>query len=426
MTVTDVSDVDLVDPAIYVDGVPHDVFAELRARGGVHRHRPVEIMPGRRPVGFWSVVGHTEIQQANRDWETFTARHNVVIDPAPSDHSGSMLVSMDPPAHTRLRRLVTAGFTPRMIGRLEDHIAERSRRILDDAAAKGDCDFVADVAYQLPMHVIADIVGIPESDRAHIFTCTDATLRGFVPGGGISEAESNEAMLELFRYAQELTELRRRKPADDVWTIIAHAEIEDDDGNTTSVEGVELETFFMILSIAGSETTRNALTQGLMALLDHPDQLADVRAHPEVLPTATDEIIRWASPVLFFARSATRDVELGGARIEAGDRVVLWYPSGNRDERAFDDPFRFDVRRSPNPHVSFGGGGPHYCLGANLAKKEVEVMTGMLVERFDIERTGPPVWLNAGAAHNVGVSIDSLPVRLTEREEWRRRDSNPH
>jgi cytochrome P450 len=311
--------------------------------------------------------------------------------------------------------LITAGFTPRMIGRLEEHISERTRRILDAAERKIDCDFVRDVAYQLPMHVIADIVGIPEDDREHIFTCTDASLRGFVPDSGVSETERNQASLELFRYAEELTARRRREPADDVWTIIATAEIEDDDGNVTTVEGVELETFFMILTIAGSETTRNALTQGLMALLDHPDQLADLRAHPDLLPTATDEIIRWASPVLFFARSATRQVELGGETIEAGDRVVLWYPSGNRDERVFDDPFRFDVRRSPNPHVSFGGGGPHYCLGANLARKEVEVMTGMLVDRFDIERTGEPVWLNAGAAHNVGVSIDSLPVRLTPR-----------
>ncbi len=152
-----------------------------------------------------------------------------------------------------------------------------------------------------------------------------------------------------------------------------------------------------------------------MALLDHPEQLDDLRAHPELIHQTADEIIRWASPVLFFARSATRRTELGGATIEAGDRVVLWYPSGNRDEQVFDDPFRFDIRRDPNPHVSFGGGGPHYCLGANLARKEVEVMIGMLAEGYDVERTGDPVWLNAGPVHNVGVSIDSLPVRLTAR-----------
>jgi cytochrome P450 len=265
------------------------------------------------------------------------------------------------------------------------------------------------------MHVIADIVGIAEDDREHIFTCTDAMLRGFVPGTDVTADDRNAASAELFRYAHELTELRRREPADDVWTQIASAQIEDEDGQVTGVEGVELETFFMILTIAGSETTRNALTQGLLALLDHPEQLDDLRANPEVLPSATDEIIRWASPVLFFARSATCRTELGGETIEEGDRVVLWYPSGNRDERVFDEPFRFDVRRDPNPHVSFGGGGPHYCLGANLARKEIEVMMGMLVDRVDVERTGDPVWLNAGPAHNVGVSIDSLPVRLAAR-----------
>jgi cytochrome P450 len=415
VTLTGVSEIDLVDPALYAGGVPHDLFTELRAGGGVHRHRAVSILPGAAPVPFWSVVRHAEIQQANRDWESFTATHNVVIDPAPSEHSGSMLVSMDPPEHTRLRRLITAGFTPRMIGRLEDHIAERSRRILEAAASKGDCDFVHDIAYQLPMHVIADIVGIPDEDRAHIFTCTDKSLRGFVPGAGISPAERHAASLELFSYAQQLTALRRSEPSDDVWTLIANAEIEDEAGNVTSVEGVELETFFMILTIAGSETTRNALTQGLLALLDHPDRLDDLRAHPELVPSAADEIIRWASPVLFFARSATRDVELGGVTIGAGDRVVLWYPSGNRDERVFDEPFRFDVRRDPNPHVSFGGGGPHYCLGANLARKEIEVMIGMLVEGYDVDRTGDPAWLSAGPVHNVGVSIDSLPVRLAAR-----------
>jgi len=415
VTTVDTSEIDLVDRSLYRDGVPHDVFAELRARGAVHRHRPAQILPGGPEIEFWSVVRHAEIQQANRDWQTFTATRGVVIEPAPPQRAGDMLVSMDPPDHTRLRRLISAGFTPRMIGKLEAHIADRTRRILDAAAEQRDCDFVRDIAYQLPMHVIADIVGIPEEDRPQIFTCTDAVLRGFVPESGLTDADRFEAAAELFRYAHELTDLRRREPADDVWTLIAHARIEDEDGNVTTVEGIELETFFMILSIAGSETTRNALSQGLLALLDHPDQLDDLRAHPEALPSATEEIIRWASPALFFARTATRTTELGGVTIEEGDRVVLWYPSGNRDERVFEDPFRFDVRRDPNPHVSFGGGGPHHCLGANLARKEIEVMVGQLIERFDVECIGPPVWLNAGPAHNVGVSVDALPVRLTER-----------
>jgi cytochrome P450 len=315
-----------------------------------------------------------------------------------------MLVSMDPPDHTRLRRLITAGFTPRMIGKLEEHIAARTTAILDAAEAAGTCDFVRDIAYQLPMHVIADIVGIPEDDRPWVFERTDLMLRALDPHNDLTADDQRAAQVDLFRYAQELGERKRQEPADDVWTILA-----------SNIEGFELEMFFIILSIAGSETTRNALSQGLMALLDHPDQIDALRADPTLAGPATEEIIRWSSPVLFFGRTATKDVELGGARISKGDRVVLWYPSGNRDERAFDRPFEFDIRRDPNPHVSFGGGGPHYCLGASLAKKEVAVLTSALLQRFDVRLAGEPEWAGAGPVHNVGVSIDHLPIELRAR-----------
>ena len=190
-----------------------------------------------------------------------------------------------------------------------------------------------------------------------------------------------------------------------MWTILAGTELSE----------FELDLFFLILTLAGSETTRNAISQGLVALLDHPDQLQQLRDDPSLLGSATDEMIRWASPVLYFGRVATRDVELGGEQIRKGDRVVMWYPSGNRDDAAFADPYRFDIARTPNPHVSFGGGGPHYCLGASLAKKEVHVMMGALLERFDIEAAGPPRWSGSGPVHNVGVSIDHLPVKLVAR-----------
>jgi len=399
-----VSDIDLIDPASYEHGVPHELFTELRARGAVHRHRPTTVVPGLPEVSFWSVVRHAEIQAANRDWETFTATESVTIPPSPMDRHGTMLVSMDPPDHTKLRRLITAGFTPRMIGKLEDHIAARTDAILDAAGDMGTCDFVSDIAYQLPMHVIADIVGIPEEDRDWVFERTDVMLRALDPHNDLTSDDQRAVQVDLFRYAQELGARKRAEPADDVWTILAQ-----------HIDGFELEMFFIILSIAGSETTRNALSQGLMALLAHPDQLEELRSDPSLMPKATEEIIRWASPVLFFGRSATKDVELGGAPIEAGDRVVLWYPSGNRDERAFDRPFEFDIHRDPNPHVSFGGGGPHYCLGASLAKKEVAVLTEAVLRRFDVELVGEPAWAGAGPVHNVGVSIDRLPVRLTAR-----------
>lgn len=410
-----VSDIDLVDPTSYRDGIPHDLFTTLRDAGAVHRHQRVAVLPGDEPVQFWSVVRHAEIQQANRDWETFTSTDSVTIPPSPADRQGHMLVSMDPPDHTRLRRLITAGFTPRMIGKLEADIAERSRQILDDAGALGRCDFVRDIAYQLPMHVIADIVGIPEQDRPWIFERTDVTLRALQPTSELTPADARAAQIELFQYARDLTEAKRNDPADDVWTLIAQAEITDDDGRVHRLEGLELEMFFVILAIAGSETTRNALTQGLVALLDHPDQLERLRHQPELIRGAAEEIIRWSSPVLFFGRTATRDTELGGVQIAAGDRVVLWYPSGNRDERVFERPFDFDIERDPNPHVSFGGGGPHFCLGANLARKEIEVLTAMVIDRFDVTVVGDPVWSGGGPVHNVGVSIDELPVELRVR-----------
>jgi cytochrome P450 len=409
------SEIDLIDPSAYEGGVPHERFSELRAAGAVHRHPPVRVLPDQPEVSFWSVVRHAEVQQANRDWETFTATESVTIAPSPADRQGHMLVSMDPPDHTRLRRLITAGFTPRMIGALEGHIATRTDRILDDAAAMGTCDFVRDIAYQLPMHVIADIVGIPENDRPWVFERTDLVLRALDPHNDLTPEDQLGAQVDLFRYASELTERKRREPADDVWTLIAQAEVPGDDGAPTRLEGLELEMFFVILAIAGSETTRNALSQGLMALLDHPDQLADLRADPGLLPRATEEIIRWSSPVLFFGRTATRDVELGGAAIARGDRVILWYPSANRDSLVFDDPFGFDIRRDPNPHVSFGGGGPHFCLGANLARKEVQVLTGAVLDRFDVRLAGAPQWVGAGPVHNVGVSIDHLPIELRQR-----------
>jgi cytochrome P450 len=411
----DTADLDLTDLAAYHEGVPHERFTELRAAGGVHRHRPATLSEDQVPMSFWSVVRHAEIQQANRDWETFTASESVGIWPSLPDRHNHTLVSMDPPDHTRMRRLITAGFTPRMIGRLESLISARSASILDAAGAAGRCDFVRDVAYQLPMHVIADIVGIPEAERPWVFERTDLMLRCLDPANDHTMDEHRHVQAELFGYAHELTDRKRREPADDVWTLIAQAELPGEDGVVHRLEGIELEMFFVILTLAGSETTRNAISQGLLALLGHPDQLADLRADPGLLPVATEELIRWASPVLFFGRTATRDTQLGGQHIAAGDRVVLWYPSGNRDERAFVDPFRFDIRRDPNPHVSFGGGGPHFCLGANLARKEVEVLVGSLLRRFDVELTGEPAWVGAGPIHNVGVSIDHLPVRLTPR-----------
>lgn len=397
-------DTDLTDPALYANGFPHDLFTELRGRGPVHRHHAVQDRPAIPPIPFWSIVTHPEIQQANRDWKTFGAAGGPMMAPDPLLSAGRTLVSMDPPDHAEMRRIITSEFTPRMIGRLEQLIAERTRVILANAATGQTCDFVGDIAYQVPMHLIADIVGIPESDRPWVFERTDLLLRTGNPYNGYSEQDRLGYQVELFEYAQRLSAHKREQPADDVWTKLAGR-----------LDGFELDMFFLILSIAGSETTRNALTQGLIALLHCPGQLAELRAHPELAVTAADEAIRWASPVLFFGRTANTDVTIGGQDIAAGDRVLFWYPSGNRDETVFADPFRFDIRRSPNPHLSFGGGGVHFCLGANLARKEVQVVFAALATGYDIELDGEPVWAGGGPVHNVGIGIDRLPVRLSPR-----------
>jgi cholest-4-en-3-one 26-monooxygenase len=396
-------DLDLTDTNLYRGGFPHDVFTELRQQGKVLRHPRVAIPQFDTEIEFWAVLTHSEIQQANRDWETFSARDGHSIVPQPPERRGKMLITMDPPEHARMRRLISAGFTPKTISELETRIRQRSTKILDDAARRPEVDFVSDIAFQLPMHVIADIVGIAEEDRSEVFGHADIVMRALDPTEGISMDERRQAELGLFEFAHRLTAAKRADPADDVWTILASGELED----------IELCLFFMVLALAGSETTRNGLSQGLMALLAHPDQMATLRDDPATLPLATEELLRWSSPVICFGRTVTRDVELGGQQLKAGDRLGLFYPSGNRDPEVFENPFRFDIRRSPNPHLAFGGGGPHFCLGASLARIQTRVMMGEIAHRFpSIEIVGQPRWTSTGPINNVGVAVKSLPVRL--------------
>jgi len=412
-TTASVEQVDLTDRTLYRAGVPHEVFTALRAAGPLHRHHKLTASGADFP--FWSVVKHREIQAVSRDIETFTAGDGPGIEPASFYRDAGMIVAVDPPEHARLRRLISSGFTPRMVSRLESMIAERAERILDEVVEGGVdvVDFVSELAFPLPMHVIADIVGIPEADRPWVFSRTEAMLRAFDPSADEGDEDPRPAQIELYEYAHRLSEEKRAHPTDDVWSILVNAELEGDDGETWNLSVGELDGFFMILTIAGSETTRNALSQGLMELVHHPDQIAALRDDPGLLPGAAEEVLRWSSPALMFGRTATRDVELGGQQVAAGDRLILWYPSANRDEDVFDDPVNFDVTRYPNPHVAFGGGGAHHCLGANLAKKEIQVMLGALVRRFpQLEVVGEPRWSGAGPAHNVGVALDSLPVRL--------------
>ncbi|MCV7246487.1 cytochrome P450 [Mycobacterium mantenii] len=323
------------------------------------------------------------------------------------------LVSMDPPEHTRLRALISKGFTPRMTAKLEDQARQWAATIIDNAIDRGDCNFVNEVAYQLPLHMIADIVGIPRSDREWLFGKVNVLLQASDPRSFLKPQEREAIMGEMFSYAHELGAAKRREPADDVWTKLTTAQIDQPDGSRTTLSELELDLFFIVLVFAGSETTRNAIAGGLLALLEHPDQFNRIRADPSVMPTAVEEICRWSSPVSYFRRTAVEDLVVGDVPIEAGDAVSLWFASANFDAEVFADPFTFDVGRERNPHVVFGGGGAHYCLGANLAKREIRVMFEELTARVaDVGLTAKPEYSVQGAENPITVSLKNLPVHL--------------
>lgn len=315
-----------------------------------------------------------------------------------------MMVNMDPPAHTRLRAIVNKGFTPRMVGRLEARIREFCDEIVTRALDKGEGDFVEMVSSELPLEVIAELMGAPLEERAKIFELSNRLIGFDDPEFQTSPEDARVAAAEMYVFSEELRRKREAKPEDDIVTRLAQAEV---DGH--ELTDLEFDLFFILLAVAGNETTRNAITHGMRAFLEHPDQWERLRDDRSVLTTMAEEVIRWAHPLVQFRRTAMADAELGGKQIRAGDKVVMFYPSGNRDDDVFDDPYTFDIGRDPNPHVSFGGGGPHFCLGAHLARLEVQVMFDTLVDRMpDIQPTGPVRRLRSNFIHG----IKEMPVRF--------------
>jgi cytochrome P450 len=412
-TVTDreSSEVDLTDADVYRHGFPHDIFTTLRREAPVRWQAFPEDFPGDHDVGFWVLSRHDDVQTVSREPDLFSAYDGPSLSHE-YEIRGNMLVSMDGRDHVRQRRLINAGFTPRMVRQLDENTRSWAVSIIDNALELGTCDFVRDVAYQLPMHVIADIVGIPVEDRAWLFALTTDLL---VPRAEhpLTPEEHVRIQVQMFEYAQQLGQAKRFEPKDDVWTILSTVEVEDDEGNRTALNEIELDLFFLLLTVAGSETTRNSLSLGLLTLLNHPDQLGALRQEPEAIPVAVEEILRWSSPVSYFARRATRATEIRGVPIAEGDRVTMWYPSANRDEAVFDDPFRFNIRRSPNPHVAFSGGGAHFCLGANLARREMIVLFEELLARTrEIEALGPPTYAALGIYNPILLAMRALPVHL--------------
>jgi cytochrome P450 len=387
-------------------------FAVLRRERPVSWHPPAEgsMMPPQDGSGFWAVTRHADIVAVSRDPETFCSGQGVQMEDVPLDilEAASSFLATDAPRHTKLRKLVSAAFTPKRVKTIEEQIRDQARRVVDDLVDAGDGDFVQQVSRRLPQWTIFEMVGLEDRearDRATraadgMVSWADEDVRA-----GREPAELlTDSLMTLINVALDLAEERRALPADDLMSNLVAAEV---DGDRLTDE--EIAAFFVLLSVAGNDTTRNTISSTARQLALHPDQRRLLQEDfAGRIGTAVDEFVRYATPVMTFRRTATRDAELHGASIRAGDWVVLFYGSGNRDERVFDDPMRFDITRSPNPHIAFGGGGPHYCLGTMLAKTQLRAVFSELVTRVPDLEVGPPVYL----AGNFMQAITSMPYRL--------------
>jgi cytochrome P450 len=398
-------EIDLTEPELYRNGFPHDVFTTLREQAPVWRHPQTDGFEQTGGDSFWVLSGYDEIRDANRNANVFLSKTGAGLG---FEGTGLMLTDMDGAHHIRQRKLISSGFTPRMTRRLEDQARGWAVKIVEDALAKETVEFVQEVAYRLPMHMIADVLGIPNEDRDWLFAMTNDMLLCIDPQHPVPESRREELATEVFGYGQKIAGQKRANPTDDVLSRLVI--VEDELGK---LNDLELEAFFMLLTVAGSETTRGAIAGGLRQLLAEPEQLDALRRDSGLLKVATEEIIRWTSPVAYFKRVVAQDTEIRGVPIAEGDRVTLWYPSGNRDGSHFDDPFRFDIRRAPNEHISFGGGGPHFCLGAHLARREITILFEELLKRTsDIELIGDTAHSVLGIGNPILVSLSKLPVRL--------------
>ncbi|MEU9025522.1 cytochrome P450 [Actinomadura sp. NPDC048394] len=400
-------DIELVEPGAYErGGVPHEQLAWLREHDPVHRHHGD---PERGNPPFWAVTRHADVVRVSRHPEIFSSYERLALfDEPPEDHLALqrlMMLNQDPPEHTRKRGIVNRGFTPRAIGALADHIREICQRLVAETVERGEeADFVRDLAAPLPLYVICELLGAPPEDREKIFTWSNTLIGGDDPEFQRTPEEGQEAATQLYAYANELAADRRENPRDDIVTRLLQP---DADGQV--LDGDEFELFVMLLSVAGNETTRNAATGGMLALLEHPEQWARLRADRALVRTAVDEIVRWVTPVNLFRRTAVQDTELGGRKIAEGDKVVVFYASANRDAAVFADPYSFDVGRDPNPHLGFGGGGPHFCLGAHLARLELSVLFETLLDTVpNIELGGNVRRLRSSFING----IKEMPVRV--------------
>jgi cytochrome P450 len=380
-------------------------FAELRRDAPISRHQPPEDimeLPDQERMSYWAVVRYEDVRRISRDPESFCSGKGTQFADAPPEFLEASLsfLAMDAPRHTKLRGLVSAAFTPRQVARIEEGIRVNARRIVAEAAPSGGGDFVELIAKQLPLVTISDMIGVPEPDRERVVAAADLLVTASDPeafGDRPPVEVLGEALWTLTSFATELAAHREQKPADDLMTALVQAEVDGE-----RLTHAEIAAFFVLLSVAGNDTTRHTTSHAMRALTVHPEQRALLMEDlDERMPAAVEEFVRWASPVMTFRRTTTREVELHGERLPAGEKVVLFYHSGNRDERAFEDPWRFDVTRDPNRHLGFGGGGPHYCLGASLARTQLRSIFGELLRVIpDIEAEEPEL-LRSAFIHGV-------------------------
>lgn len=429
----------IVDPDTYVAGVPHETFARLRATAPAVwvDEPPIDGWPA--GPGFWAVLRHAEVGQVLRSPQTFSSSAGLtqLYDAPPPllPALRTMMINMDPPEHSRLRGLLTKAFTPRAVALLESQIRRRADELVTAVADTGRCDFARDLATDLPLYTLADVLGVPESDRWLMFDwanrvigvlddeyhnssafdaehATPMARRALAvrpkpdANGRMPDSRRPEGMADLYAYARELGEFRRHNPGNDIMSLVMQQVAED--GGRVSVD--EFEKLFWLFSVAGNETVRNALPGGMYALLTHPDQYRQLRDDPGLLDAAVEEMLRWWSPVIQFRRTAVADTTLSGVDIKAGQKVVVFFSSANRDERVFTDPDRFDIRRSPNPHLAFGHG-PHFCVAAHLARVQMRAMFAAVIDHLgEVRLAGDPVRLRS----NFQNGIKHLPI------SWRR------
>jgi cytochrome P450 len=406
-------EIDLSSHDAFVEEVPLWAFKELRERDPVH-WQP-ESSPNR---GFWAITRFHDIEDVLRDTKTFSSAHGVTLEEQTEEEveARRSMIDMDPPNHSRLRRLVSKLFTRSAVADYEAFVREQARLVLDRGLPQGEFDFVEEISRELPIRVLARIMGVPDQDLPMCVELGDAMIAQADPEYSravIDKEDTSEyrllpfrspAAVELMAYGHDLAEQRRADPRDDLVTKLVQSEVDGE-----RLTKAQFDNFFCLLIVAGNETTRHAITHGTKALVDHPDQWQRLRDDPALMPLAAEEILRYGSPTMHFRRTTLRDVEVQGTTIHEGDKVVVWFVSGNYDEDVFPNAERFDVGRDPNPHMAFGSGGPHVCLGAHLARLEVRVMFEEMVPRLkDLEIIGPIERLRSNFINGV----KHMPVKV--------------